>query len=65
MIARHAVQREVAESALAHTLGGVEAAYNRVAIVERHRKVTARWASNLIRARSAAGVPSRLEAVPQ
>jgi hypothetical protein len=36
--------REVAKSALAHTLGGVEAAYNRAAMVERRGPVMQRRA---------------------
>jgi integrase len=41
------VPREVAESALAHTLGGVEAAYNRAAMVERRRPAMQAWADHL------------------
>jgi integrase len=45
--ADNGVDREVAESALAHSLGGVEAAYNRAAMVERRRPVMQAWARHL------------------
>jgi integrase len=45
--ADNGVAREVAESALAHTLGGVEAAYNRAGMVERRRPVMEAWAAFL------------------
>jgi integrase len=57
--ADNGVEREVAESALAHSLGGVEAAYNRAAMVERRRKVMASWAAFLAGESSAAVVPFR------
>jgi integrase len=40
------VPREVAEAALAHTLGGVEAANKRAAMVERRRPVMQAWADH-------------------
>jgi integrase len=45
--ADNGVDREVAESALAHKLGGVEGAYNRASMVERRRPVMDRWADFL------------------
>jgi integrase len=57
--ADNGVEREVAESALAHSLGGVEAAYNRAAMVERRRKVMASWAAFLAGESSAAVIPFR------
>ena len=41
------VAREVAEAALAHTVRGVEAAYNRTDLFERRRKVMEDWAEYL------------------
>jgi hypothetical protein len=38
------VDREVAEAALAHTVGGVEGAYHRDPMVERRRPVMQAWA---------------------
>ena len=37
-------QREVAEAALAHTVGGVEGAYFRSDLFERRRKLMRSWA---------------------
>jgi integrase len=55
--ADNGVEREVAESALAHSLGGVEAAYNRAAMVERRRPVMAAWADFLDGASAANVLP--------
>jgi hypothetical protein len=44
--ADNGIPREVAERALAHALGGVEAAYNRAAMVERGRPVMQAWADH-------------------
>jgi len=41
------VDREVAESALAHKLGGVEAAYNRASMVERRKPLMQAWGEYL------------------
>ena len=41
------VDRELAESALAHVVGGVEAAYQRSAMVERRRSLMADWSEYL------------------
>lgn len=57
--ADHGVDREVAESALAHTIGGVEGSYNRAAIVERRRPVMSAWASFLAGEASAAVIQFR------
>jgi hypothetical protein len=40
------IPREVAESALAHKLGGIEGAYNRASMVERRRPVMQAWADH-------------------
>ncbi|HEY1888343.1 MAG TPA: integrase arm-type DNA-binding domain-containing protein [Roseiarcus sp.] len=55
--ADNGVEREVAESALAHSLGGVEAAYNRAAMVERRRKVMHAWGAFLAGESSATVIP--------
>jgi integrase len=44
--ADHGVDREAAESALAHTIGGVEGAYNRAAMVDRRRPIMQAWADH-------------------
>jgi integrase len=44
--ADNGVEREVAESALAHKVYGVEAAYNRAAMIERRRPVMQAWADH-------------------
>jgi len=43
----HGVDKETAESALAHKIGGTEGAYNRAAMVERRRPVMANWGAFL------------------
>jgi integrase len=45
--ADNGVDREVAESALAHKLGGVEAAYNRASMVERRKPIMQAWGDYL------------------
>jgi hypothetical protein len=57
VVRRHRLDREVAKSALAHSLGGVEAAYNRAAMVERRRPVMQAWASFLVGGAEANVVP--------
>jgi integrase len=43
----HGVDKEAAESALAHAIGGTEGSYNRAAMIERRRPVMAGWAAFL------------------
>jgi integrase len=45
--ADNGVDREVAESALAHKIGGVEGSYNRAAMLERRRPVMQAWSDYL------------------
>jgi hypothetical protein len=55
--ADHGVDRESAESALAHKIGGVEGAYNRAAMTERRKPVMESWGSFLAGESSAAVLP--------
>jgi integrase len=57
--ADNGVDREVAESALAHKLGPVEAAYNRASMVERRKPIMQAWGAFLAGDSSAAVVPFR------
>jgi integrase len=57
--ADNGVDREVAESALAHKLGRVEAAYNRASMVERRKPIMQAWGAFLAGESSAAVVPFR------
>jgi integrase len=45
--ADHGVDREAAEAALAHKIGGVEGRYNRAAMIGRRRPVMQAWADHL------------------
>jgi integrase len=45
--AAHAIDREVAELAIAHTVGGVEGLYMRDPMIERRRPVMQAWADHL------------------
>lgn len=55
--ADNGVDREVAESALAHKIGGTEGSYNRAQLIERRGPVMSAWSSFLAGESSATIVP--------